>query len=398
MKRKLVAPTLENTLNLFSARLNEFKGESRRSYQKAYSSFQIYVIGHYSLSYILDKPVVTNWVIDLVTRGLTPKTVSFYLDKITSLYSNVGHKFEGGRLPVFKEVKADLRQTSSEIYYADVIKECINNINPEEKKDLVEAIKSKDFKEILVADPQLKYKFTCLALKAGIRADILRKIIGETPDNLSYLNLVDPKEDITDMQEETLKNIVEFIEGERLQWFAMRLRPKVKYEQILSRFSQLTGIVKMPELFYPCEEIVKKVGGKVMWKDQPVIRDIIFFRDRKSEIYSLFTNLYDLAWCYRTPGVGYGNYASIPDKAMEEFRKSIGFLSGDYEVAPCGEMEFKPGDEVIIVNGKYVEEHGHILKKPSFDENGNKIYRVSLLHGHGHWDIGIDARLIKKVK
>ena len=111
----------------------------------------------------------------------------------------------------------------------------------------------------------------------------------------------------------------------------------------------------------------------------------------------LFTNLYDLAWCYRNPGGNPGSYASIPDKAMEDFKKAIGFLNPDMEITPSGELSLKPGDEIIFINSHNMEEHARILKKPTLDEFGHKIYRVTLLNSNGRWDIGVDARLIRKV-
>lgn len=395
-KKKLEAPTLDNIQKLFSKRLNDFKGESRRSYQKAFSSFQIFLITHYPPSAILDKSMIKNWIIHILSRGLTHKTVTFYLEKIASLYSSIGCNLEGGISPVFKEVKHELKSLNPDVHYACVINTLVETINEDDKKALLESMQSDKAHNALKKDNALKCKWIALALKAGLRADQIMSVMNEPPESLEHLTLASQKELTDEERQEVFKTVENYIYGEPMQWFAMRLRPKAKFDQILERFSHLSTSVKIPEIFYPSEEIAKRVGRKVMWKDKPVIHDIVFFRKRKSEIYSLFTNLYDLAWCYRTPGGGAGQYASIPDKAMEEFRKSIDFLSPDFEVAPAGKFDFRAGDEVIVVSGKYMEEHGHILKKAKTDESGNKIYRVSLLHGNGHWDIGIDARLLKK--
>lgn len=396
MKKKPVPATLETVLKLLSKRLEDFSGESHRSYQKAYSSFQIYLISHYDMSEILTKNVVINWIIDIVSRGLTPKTVTFYIEKIASLYGAVAHKFEGGRLPIFKEIKKSLKEYDPNVNYSAMLNQRVNQLDKSQKISLLKFYKSEDLPSLLKTDDHVRTLWAMIALKSSVKADVIKACLGEVPSNLKYLNLC-PDRDISDREKmEACKGVEEFLGGEPIRWFAMRLRPRVKFEQILSRFSAINDIIKMPELFYPCDEIAKKVGRKVVWKGKPLIHDIVFFRNRKSEIYRMFTHLYDLAWCYRLPGGGAGQYATIPDQAMEEFKKSIGFLTPDYEILPAGEMELNPGDEVIIVNGKTTEERGRILKKPSFDADGNKIYRVSLLNGHSHWDIGIDARLLKK--
>ena len=224
----------------------------------------------------------------------------------------------------------------------------------------------------------------------------MKAIIGESPRHFRMLDLCESCE-LDDKEKEVIREKVnKYLNDETEGWFAMRLRPRVKYQDVVDRFALINNEFQMPELFYPCEEITRRIGRKIVWEGKPVIRDIVFFKEKKSKIYPLFTKLYDLAWCYRSPGGTPGNYAMIPEKAMENFKESIGFLTEDFEIAPAGEMELKPGDEVVILDAQYQDRHGLILKNAQLDENGNKIYRVSLIDSNGHWDIGIDARLLKK--
>ena len=398
-------------LRLFSRHLKNYKGESRRSYQKAFSSFQLYVIGNYSSDSIFDRKVVENWIIDNLIHGLSHKTVSFYLDKISSLYSGVACFLEDGKSLLFKEVKNKVKNLVAQDFCSAHIKDCADRVKNlwKESKDtgienpLVNSILSAPLDKEVIHDPAVLHSWICLALHSGIKPEIVKSVarsLKSAPDLSSLMPVIDICTEKKLDDEETalvLKTIENSLYGEKFQWFAMRLRPKVKFQQILDRFALLSADVKLPEMFYPSEEIAHRIGRKVVWEGKPIIRDVVFFKKRKSEIYHMFSYLYDLAWCYRTPGGHPGNYAAIPEKAMEDFRKSLGILSPDFEIAPLGELNLKPGDEVIIVNGEYIDNHAKILKKPSIDEDGNKIYRVSLLNCNGHWDIGIDARLIKKV-
>lgn len=403
-KRKLV-PNIDNILRLFTSQMKIYSGASHRSYQKAFSSFQIYVIANYSLSSPFNNSIVENWVSENIVQGLSQKTIAFYLEKISSLYSGVAHNFESGKLPLFKEVKSKFKSIDFSIKYAAQIKK-----NAEKIKELWSRGRYSPQDNLFVREvlsvPQnnsdnQNVKNSCywasLALLAGVKPDIVISIIKNAPQELSFLKICE-KKDVSDEEINiAVKDVETSLYGEKIQWFAMRLRPRVKFEHIIERFSLIGPELKMPEFFYPNEEIAKRVGRKMVWQGKPVIRDVVFFKKRKSEIYQLFTKLYDLAWCYRNPGGGSGNYAPIPDKAMENFKKSLGFISPDFEIAPAGEMELKPGDVVIIVTGDYIDNKATILKEPSIDEDGNKIYRVSLLNCNGRWDIGIDARLIKKV-
>ena len=366
MKKRKVAPTVGNVLNLFSKHLSAYKISSRRSYQKAFSSLQIFVMSHYELYSLFNKDLIANWVLNNLINGLSWKTITFYLDKISSLYSAIAYKLDTGKTTIFKELKKSLKDLST---------------TGSEALDL----------------NRFKDKWAFKALAAGVKGEVVKTILKETAIQFPFLNLFSSLNLSDDEKEQTFKFVEKSLKGESPQWFAMRLRPKVKFDDVLRRISLFQKEINNIEIFYPCEEIAKRIGRKVVWKGQPVIRDVVFFKKRQSEIYNMFTKLYDIAWCYRTPGGKPGQYASIPGRAMEDFKKSLGFLTPEYEVAEAGKMDLKPGDKVMIINGDYVDNHATVLKKPSLDADGNKVYRVSLLNNNGHWDIGIDARLLKKI-
>lgn len=405
MKRKLSVPSLENVLRLFAKRLNEFSGESKRSYQKAFSSFQVYVISNYPLSDIFSTSVIKNWVVNNLIQGLSVKTVSFYLDKISSLYTKTGYKFEGGRTDMFKEIKKDLKSlylTSDSGGKIKIYSDKVGTLYKEyvstgKSNHMLERIVNYPLSETKQTNESIKFLWACVALNAGIKANEVKEIIGKTPEKLPILNLCNESGLNLEEKEDIIRKVAQSLKEEEKKWFAMRLRPKVNYDILLDRFGNISSEVTIPELFYPHEEIARMVGRKIVWKGKPVIRDVVFFKMRKSEIYSLFTKIYDLAWCYRTPGEGTPNYASIPEKAMDDFRSAIGILSPGFEVTSIGDMKLKAGDEVVIVTGDYAKEHAKIIKEAMNSDDNHKIYRVSLLNSNGHWDIGIDARLLKKV-
>ena len=397
--KKAPEPTLKNVVKSMTKRLGDFKGESRRSYQKALGSFQEFLIGHYPMERALEADVVENWIFHNLIHGLSPKTVGFYLDKIASLYSATAPKLKGGRTPLFKEVKERYRSIDLPPDLPAKITETVGKVrlwkSTHPDSLLVKCLEAGP--PFPSSKQSLYYLWTCLALNSGILPDTVKGLLTEAPPKMPLLNLCTMRTASPQEAVKICQSVAESMQGEEKQWFAMRLRPRVSYDMLLQRFSILSDHLKMPELFYPCEEIAKRTGGKMVWADRPVIRDVVFFKKRKSEIYTMFSKIFDLAWCYRRPGVKPGNYAPIPSKAMEEFRKAIGFLTPDFEVSLSSEYDLKPGEEVVILDTKYMEEHGRILKKPAFDKDGNKIYRVMLLNSFGRWDISLDARLIKKV-
>lgn len=405
VRKKPEQATLGNILRLMADKLGEFKGESRRGYQKAYSSFQLYVIGNYPMTYILDNNVLENWVVTNLIHGLTYKTTTFYLEKISSLYSHIANKLNGGKQLFFKIVKKNLKEAAPNISYAFDVNKIGKRIfsyckmHTCNKKDnlLVKTLKTFSFEREVHNKESISLLWGYLALIAGISPCVVRSVLGIPPAKLSFLTICEIQDLNQEGRHDINKRIENRLKGEDPQWFAMRLRPRINYESLIERFGLISDLVNIPELFYPIEEISKRVGRKIVWKGKPIIKDIIFFKSPKADIYPLFTKIYDLAWCYKTPGGISGSYANIPEKAMENFKAAIGLLTPEYELAPSGKLPLKPGDKVIIVNGDYMNEPAQIIKKATEDETGNTIFRVSLLNKNGNWDIGIDARLLKKI-
>lgn len=399
-------PTLENILTLFKHRIRDFKGESQRSYQKALTSFQYYVAGNYSLPHqILNNEIVENWVIDNRIQGLTEKTTAFYLDKIASLYGAIAENCEGEKSSLFKDLKKKLRISDFSDNYHATVNECVEALNilvkkhGKDKLPPIFKLKKDSIPLSLAKESENMRKYWgCLALSCGLPGNLVASILQEIPSSLNILALcrqtfIEEKE-----REYAFSTVSDALLGEPLQWFAMRLRPTVTFSQLIDRFTKLSKIIKMPELFYPCEEIAIRIGRKIIWKGRPVIRDIVFFKYKITDIYSLFNHIHDMAWCYKNTIEGTAKYAAIPTEAMEDFRKAIGFLGPGYEITAAGEMELKPGDEVVILSGDYARQHAKILKSKSSLDNENVVYRVGLMDQNGHWDIGIDARLLRKIK
>ena len=473
---KLVANTILNITRLLKSRLEDFHGESRRSYQKGFLSFYYYIIANYNLDDRFSPEVVQNWYLDMRLQGLSEKSARFYLDKVASLYGAVESSIESPCPMIFKNFKSELKKINTSLPFSNIINETLRklikfcgdtykegigksverdliifsllngafslkeiiNLNKTDydsaiaaNNEIAEAYANKTrkylfpltqsekginrilknlepvIKDILAnsglpvhgsIDDCLHYLWACAALRCGVKGTVVRARLNEVPASLQILQVCIPENDSHRGSSVASRAVALLIGGDTRQWFAMRLRPKVRYGDLLQRFVQLQGNVKMPELFYPSEEIGRRVGKKFIWEDKPVIRDVVFFKSRMAEILPLFHHLYDIAWCYKNPGSGVGNYAVISEKAMSEFRKAIGLLDSGMEVLPSGEMELNPGDRVVVVTGDYIDHKGRILslsKDP--DSDNNVIYRVVLSDVACNWTISIDARKLRKL-
>lgn len=406
-KNKLLEPSLQNLLQLFSKKIEEYSGESKRSYKKAFSSFQIFVIGHYNLSHPLEPSVIGNWVVYNLIQGLSSKTVTFYLEKIASLYSSIGHLFIGGKTTVFKDIKAKLKGISGTSEISSLTRKYAKKLRMlrlkcdvgERDSAIIDAIKYFSPRHPSYTKEGINFLWAALALETGILPSTVSSMLATVPRRLEILYLCKSGEEIDpETLEGVRRKMADSLCSEEKKWYAMRLRRKVNFEMMLQRFSEISDKVEIPEIYYPCEEIAKKVGRKLVWTGRPLIREVIFFKSHKSRIYPLFTHIHDMAWCYTHPGVGKANYAAIPTKVMEDFRNALGVLGPGFDVAPAGEMELLPGEEVVILSGDFANSRAQIVESMEDSESGSKVYRVTLLNSSSRWDIGIDARLLKKNK
>ena len=217
-------------------------------------------------------------------------------------------------------------------------------------------------------------------------------------------------------------------------WYAMSLRPGVRFTQVCRRIQLLSkphtaaSAANTPycaadtsfssiELFYPCEEIARAIGKKIVIKQRPFIHSVVFFRAKLTDIGPLFARIGDLAWCYRQSARPGAPYAEITQRQFQLFQQTIAHFTPDYEVAPTGELELKKDDRIQIVgglfagheatfegivNGKAVSNRleptnsNHSLKDTPQSADAPTVYRLNIIGDNGiEWRIHVDSRLAK---
>ena len=241
-------------------------------------------------------------------------------------------------------------------------------------------------------DVLLRSLWICAAYRCGIPAEDICAV-GEIPEAYSFLRLVEPSVMTGEQRRKTVDDVAGMLCRDRERWFAMRLRPHVRYEELLGRLADSRREEVGARLFYPCHEIARRTGRQIVWKEQPVIRDVVFLRSRPSEVGPLMRDIWNVAWCYRSEG----SYVEIPERSMEEFQKAIGIFTPEFEVSAAGAMELRPGDRVVVIGGEYAERLGVVVREGSeTGEGSNVVYRIELTDTLGRWNIGVDARLLRQ--
>ncbi len=231
------------------------------------------------------------------------------------------------------------------------------------------------------------------ALKCGYTPQAITGCLGFRPTANPVFALC-PMQPIPDSDAMEMRaTVARVITDDPLQWFVMRLRPASGFSSLRQRLASIPSGNHAPTLFYPCEEIATRIGRRLVWRDRPVIPDIVFFRSRRSHVRPLFREIGDLAWCYTTGRSG--TYAAIPDTEMQRFQQAIGRFTPQSEIFPAGTLAPAPGDTVEIIGGIFAGRHAEVVKtatKPS----GVTIYRLILPDNKGiEWRIDVDARLLQ---
>ncbi|MCM1429795.1 MAG: hypothetical protein NC097_08395 [Clostridium sp.] len=229
-------------------------------------------------------------------------------------------------------------------------------------------------------DNTIRLIWTYAALKCGIPGSEIIAMIGEIADGIPELRLCTPAEISSERQRALTKTINTLFSNNPVHWYAMKLRTRVEFKDVENRIKYLDERTLRPEFFYPLDEIRKRIGKKIIKETQPVIKDIVFFKLRVTDIFPLFCKIGDLAWCYTTTGRPGGDYAPIPRSSFNRFQETIGHFTPEYEIAPIGGFEPKEGETVVMINGPLAHYQFEIEKAPA---RGNVIYQLNMVGSNG---------------
>lgn len=263
-------------------------------------------------------------------------------------------------------------------------KQLLDSLN----SSIIHLLQSRNIATFGSAEATLQSYWAYAAIMSGSTPCGVVNTLGHTPPGLAAL-AVCPR----DASPLTLPTIEALLLSNPRQWHAMRLRPGVKFTTLTDRLATLSGA--SPELFYPCIEIARRIGKKLVYGNRPLITDIVFFRNRITEIPSLFRHIGDLAWCYRESSADGSPYATIPDSSMLEFQTAIGLFTADMDLYPIGSIDLQPNDIVEVVGDMFMGRQGRVEGTVPGQPT---VYRLIIWGDNGlEWRADVDSRLIKKI-
>lgn len=246
-------------------------------------------------------------------------------------------------------------------------------------------------------DDTVRSLWAYAALKCGAPGSDVVAALGGAPAALPVLSLCQPRE-LPELRKEALRRAVaEMYISNPMRWYAMRLRPRVKFEDVERRFSIYKEELRRPEIYYPYEEIARRTGKKLIFEKKPFISDVVFFHTRITDILPLFSKIGDIAWCYTTNGRRGGQYAEISTLDFRRFQQTVGQFTPEYEVGPLGQLTPREDEEVVVMGGLF-DGRTAGFKKIDKTDAGDTLYRLRLIGDNGiEWRIGIDSRRVKRL-
>lgn len=226
------------------------------------------------------------------------------------------------------------------------------------------------------------------AMKCGVSPNEIYAALGARP-----LGMPERAANVSQADSsEVIRRVGETILHNPLSWYAMKLRLGTSFDEVKARIEKVNEQLRPAELFYPSLEIRKKIAKRKRVTAQPIIPGVVFFKSRLTNIKPLFHAIGNVAWCYKQSEAADG-YAAISRSEMEQFQRSIGQFTSDYEVGPIGSISPRPGDTVKVVGGIFNNKVGELLKVVEHPEEG-VIYQLLITDDSGiEWRVGVDSRL-----
>lgn len=234
------------------------------------------------------------------------------------------------------------------------------------------------------------------ALHAGIPFADIRACVRDLPHDCSVLSIIRPSDLSTPEKEAVISSIADTINSHSSRWYVMKLRQGVSVDDIKENIEEkLPGRLGSMTFFYPTRSEVRKEGRRRIVEEVPYLPDILFFKAQTNKVKSLFANIGDLAWCFRTTNSPDSDYAVISNRQMTVFQQCIGRFTPDIHMELVDSRQpLAKGRRVKIVGGIMAGYEGEILDIDG--SPGNRVFYLSITDNRkARWTAHVDDLFIQ---
>ncbi len=209
------------------------------------------------------------------------------------------------------------------------------------------------------------------ALNCGIAPEKIAGMFATIPATRRWLELVEPIPLDEAARVAILRQVADSLNSVSPRWYAMFLRDRNTPDDIRDRLrQQKPKLLREVHFFYPTRLIVTREGKKKIRREIPYIPKILFFRARPDRVQPLFSEIGDLAWCFRTTAAPGAPYAVISRRDMEMFQKMIGVVDQSLKVEYRQNPDLQPERRVRITGGDFKGYEGTIYKQAGAKTTG----------------------------
>lgn len=208
-----------------------------------------------------------------------------------------------------------------------------------------------------------------LALDSGCR---LSQALGCLPDNHTTVVVPDfaLRADIDQAAATACDNAVAAgLECPAPVWHVLKMRPRVRYSDLEQALKETPTPAT---LFYPLDEITRRIGSKKTVVLQPFISGVVFVRTAPQALSNVMACLASYAVCMRTGDAP----AKVRDAEMHAFQRAIGRFTPDTEIHPLHTLIPAPGDKVIVLGGVFAGLTGTYQRPVPEPGTGRTLYRI----------------------
>lgn len=138
------------------------------------------------------------------------------------------------------------------------------------------------------------------------------------------------------------------------KWFAMRVtyRREMKVKADMDALGVKT--------FVPMRRIMQR-GSKLKNALEPAIHNIIFVCATEEKVQTLKKSRPELQYMMRQMN-GKKEKIIVPETQMDDFMKVCTTSPDFVEIVPAEDIQFKPGQEVLVISGPLQGVHGYFLR------------------------------------
>ena len=226
------------------------------------------------------------------------------------------------------------------------------------------------------------------ALSAGLSPEVVATHLGHVPGALPILGLVDSTA-TSPLAEDDILQVGALFASAPCRWYALRMRRGVSFDELSARISTLPSPLTA-RLFYPLERIARRLEGRLVYTEQPILAGIVFINARSADILPITAAAADLAWCYTVSGRPGSPYAVISDHSLHRFQQAIGQFTPDYPAPSAATPSV--GDDVAISGGLFAGLRARLEKIETL--SGQPLLQLLHLSDNNiRWTLTLDPRL-----